>query len=76
MKHSWPPVALRFLHVGHDHGRDRPSAPDVRAEGSGDTARISGNLCRCTGYEDIVRAIGRAAEALRDNPARRTERGE
>jgi aerobic carbon-monoxide dehydrogenase small subunit len=28
---------------------------------------ISGNLCRCTGYEDIVRAIGQAAKAIRAN---------
>jgi aerobic carbon-monoxide dehydrogenase small subunit len=28
---------------------------------------ISGNLCRCTGYEDIVRAIARAAEVIRTN---------
>jgi aerobic carbon-monoxide dehydrogenase small subunit len=27
---------------------------------------ISGNLCRCTGYQNIVRAIGAAADAMRD----------
>jgi aerobic-type carbon monoxide dehydrogenase small subunit (CoxS/CutS family) len=27
---------------------------------------ISGNLCRCTGYGDIIKAIGQAAKALRD----------
>jgi aerobic carbon-monoxide dehydrogenase small subunit len=27
---------------------------------------ISGNLCRCTGYQDIVRAIAQAADALHD----------
>jgi aerobic-type carbon monoxide dehydrogenase small subunit (CoxS/CutS family) len=33
---------------------------------------ISGNLCRCTGYEDIVRAIGQAAEALRHKSIERS----
>jgi aerobic-type carbon monoxide dehydrogenase small subunit (CoxS/CutS family) len=28
---------------------------------------ISGNLCRCTGYDDIVAAILRAAAAIREN---------
>jgi aerobic carbon-monoxide dehydrogenase small subunit len=37
---------------------------------------ISGNLCRCTGYEDIVRAIGLAAETLRHQSIQRTEKRE
>jgi carbon-monoxide dehydrogenase small subunit len=31
------------------------------------TEAISGNLCRCTGYETIVDAIMSAAETLRKN---------
>jgi carbon-monoxide dehydrogenase small subunit len=28
---------------------------------------LSGNLCRCTGYENIVRAVRAAADALKEN---------
>ncbi len=27
---------------------------------------LAGNLCRCTGYQNIVRAIGKAAKAMRE----------
>jgi len=36
---------------------------------------ISGNLCRCTGYVNIVAAIKDAAEKLRASPARAGGRG-
>lgn len=36
----------------------RPSEEDIRSA-------IAGNLCRCTGYLSIIRAIAAAAEALR-----------
>jgi carbon-monoxide dehydrogenase small subunit len=29
---------------------------------------LSGNLCRCTGYENIVRAVRAAADARKENP--------
>ena len=35
-----------------------PSEPEIR-EG------LSGNLCRCTGYQNIVKAVQHAADALR-----------
>jgi carbon-monoxide dehydrogenase small subunit len=43
----------------------RPSATQARD-------MVAGNLCRCTGYQNIVKAVLRAAEIKRDaNPRRR-----
>jgi carbon-monoxide dehydrogenase small subunit len=47
----------------------RPSEDDV-LEG------ISGNLCRCTGYQNIVKAVHRAAQLLAEERAGRAERAE
>jgi carbon-monoxide dehydrogenase small subunit len=44
-----------------------PSEEDIRWA-------ISGNLCRCTGYVNIVEAIKDAAERLRTAPAAAGER--
>jgi carbon-monoxide dehydrogenase small subunit len=35
----------------------KPSEDEIRAA-------ISGNLCRCTGYQNIVRAVQSAAEKM------------
>jgi aerobic carbon-monoxide dehydrogenase small subunit len=35
----------------------RPTEPEIRAA-------LSGNLCRCTGYQNIVKAVQLAAERL------------
>jgi carbon-monoxide dehydrogenase small subunit len=39
--------------------RPRPSDEEIRAG-------LSGNLCRCTGYQNIVKAVRLAADRLRD----------
>ena len=43
-----------------------PSEHEVRYE-------LAGNLCRCTGYDKIVRAVLAAAEEMRGAAPRRTE---
>ena len=56
---------MRLLHAGHDHvGRTSSSSatrgrprPQIRHE-------LEGNLCRCTGYHNIVKAIQYAAEKM------------
>ena len=50
-----PGMLLTALALLHDN--PHPSEREIR-EG------IAGSLCRCTGYESIVRAIGAAAEKL------------
>jgi carbon-monoxide dehydrogenase small subunit len=39
-----------------------PSEHEIRAA-------IAGNICRCTGYHNIVKSIASAAEALTPNPS-------
>lgn len=39
--------------------RDNPAPSEAEIR-----AALSGNLCRCTGYQNIVRAVQRAAEQL------------
>ncbi len=46
----------------------KPSREEIRAA-------IGGNLCRCTGYKQIVDAIGLAAERLRAANEARSEHG-
>lgn len=40
-----------------------PTEPEIREA-------ISGNLCRCTGYQNIVAAIGQASEKMSAAPAK------
>ena len=59
---------MRLLHAGHDHPR-LPAAPG-EPQPTEDEIRfgISGNLCRCTGYQNIVKAIQYAAAKLAGVP--------
>jgi len=43
------------------HDNPRPTEREIR-EG------LAGNLCRCTGYQNIVKAVAAAAETLADAP--------
>ena len=43
--------------------RDNPDPTEDEARDM-----IAGNLCRCTGYQNIVAAVGRAAEIIRLDP--------
>jgi carbon-monoxide dehydrogenase small subunit len=50
-------VTVELLRANPD-----PSEADIRAG-------LAGNLCRCTGYQNIVAAVLRAARALMDGRA-------
>jgi carbon-monoxide dehydrogenase small subunit len=39
-----------------------PDGPEIREA-------LEGNLCRCTGYQNIVRAVESAAEKMHDDAA-------
>ena len=54
-----PPV--RLLHTGHDHAVRLAAGGEPVADEAEIREGISGNLCRCTGYVNIVKAIQQAA---------------
>jgi aerobic-type carbon monoxide dehydrogenase small subunit (CoxS/CutS family) len=56
---------VRVLHAGHDAGRQ--GAPRREPDPSEEDVRwaLSGNLCRCTGYQNIVKSVLWAAAKLR-----------
>ncbi len=48
---------MRLLHAGHADDGDRSVEKYPLASDDDIRKGLSGNLCRCTGYEHIVRAI-------------------
>ena len=70
-----PRPAVRLLHPGHDHGGGRPAQgePDPTEDEIRDG--LEGNLCRCTGYQNIVKSVQHAAAAeVRDDRHARAPR--
>ena len=48
---------MRLLHAGHDHTGLPASAGELNPTEEEVRFGIAGNLCRCTGYQNIVKAI-------------------
>ena len=60
-----PRPAVRLLHARHGDERDRPgAAPPERRASKPIRERLDGNLCRCTGYQNIVKAVQTGAAAM------------
>ena len=53
---------MRVLHAGHGHGGSLAVAENPRPTEEQVRSGLEGNLCRCTGYHNIVRAVLAAAE--------------
>ena len=60
---------MRLLYPGHDHGRGRPAGRNPDPTDDEIRHGIEGNLCRCTGYQNIVAAIREAASTIRAGAA-------
>ena len=57
-------AAVRLLHAGHADDQLRAAGAGTRIPSEDEIREaISGNLCRCTGYVNIVKAIQHAAAA-------------
>ena len=55
--------AVRLLHARHDHVGGQPARRTTRRRAKQQIREgISGNFCRCTGYQHIVNAIQHAAK--------------
>ena len=59
---------MRLLHAGHDHALASPAAGNPNPTEDEIRFGIGGNLCRCTGYQNIVKAIQYAAAKINGVP--------
>ena len=53
---------MRLLHPWHDHDRERVPGPQPESHRAEIRHALEGNLCRCTGYQNIVKAVQYAAK--------------
>ena len=68
--------AVRLLYARHDHAHLPAAAGEPGSERGRDPHRPRGNLCRCTGYQNIVKAVRDAADRLRSTSSRASEAAE
>ena len=52
---------MRLLHAGHADGREGAARQNPSPTRDEVVDAISGNICRCTGYEPIINAVLQAA---------------
>ncbi len=60
-----PRAAVRLLHAGDDHGGGGPVVRNADPSEHDVREALAGNLCRCTGYHNIVKAVLAAAAEMR-----------
>ena len=64
-------AAMRFLHARHaDDGAGYPAAHTADRTTQTVRQQLSGQICRCTGYANIVSAIVAAGKEIGGRPAR------
>ena len=56
---------MRVLHAGHADVGVQPTQTQPESIGGRNSPCPEGNLCRCTGYHNIVASIQWAAEEMR-----------
>ena len=59
---------MRLLHAGHGDGRGGAAAAHAEPSDDQIAQALEGNLCRCTGYVNIVAAVKQAATAMAREP--------
>ena len=59
-------IQCGFCYAGYDPVSQGPAWREAETDGTEIRTAISGNLCRCTGYQKIVEAIQEAAKTMRE----------
>ena len=52
---------MRLSHAGHDYGGERALAENPRPGEAEIREYLDGNICGCTGYRNIVKAVQAAS---------------
>jgi carbon-monoxide dehydrogenase small subunit len=57
---------VRLLHAGHDHAGHRRAQETPNPTEEQIRVGLEGNLCRCTGYHNIVKAVAACASSMNE----------